>query len=294
MSAISDGSKKGFMIDAFFKKNAPFHKYWVILSTRTQEDMAYRANYVFGAIFRFLPLVTTIFIWLAVYHSRQQGGGTMSIRGMSMGDMITYYAYMYIARGFSSIPGTMSDISKDIKDGLLNRYLIRPMDYFWYQVVYRLAHKVVFWNVALFTFPPIFFLMRQFFTHLPTLWELAAFIASLVIAFSIGMIFTFAIGLLAFWFLEISTFLFVIMMIEFFLSGHLIPLNLMPTSIQPFLFVSPFSYEGYWPCMILMGKVPANELPGLLSLGALWVLAFYGISRWMWKMGLKRYSAVGG
>ncbi|HET9869097.1 MAG TPA: hypothetical protein VFR02_01190, partial [bacterium] len=58
-----------------------FHKYWVILATRTQEDMAYRANYVFGAVFRFLPLVTTIFLWWAVYQSRKQGGGPMSISG---------------------------------------------------------------------------------------------------------------------------------------------------------------------------------------------------------------------
>jgi ABC-2 type transport system permease protein len=277
-----------------FESKSAFHKYWVILSTRTQEDMAYRANYIFGAIFRFLPLVTTIFIWLAVFHSRQQGGAPLSIRGMSFQDMITYYAYMYIARGFSSIPGTMGDISKDIKDGLLNRYLIRPMDYFWYQVCYRLAHKVVFWNVALFTFPPIFFMMHRFFTHVPTLLELGCFVASLVIAFSIGMLFTFSIGLLAFWFLEISTFLFVVMMFEFFLSGHLIPLNLMPAYMQPFLNVSPFGYEGYWPCMILMGKVPADQLPRLMGIGVLWVFVFYGISRLIWKMGLKRYSAVGG
>ena len=52
-------------------KRSPFHKYWVILSTRTQEDMAYRSNYVFGAIFRFLPLVTTIFLWYAIYQTRK-------------------------------------------------------------------------------------------------------------------------------------------------------------------------------------------------------------------------------
>jgi ABC-2 type transport system permease protein len=282
-------------INAPFLQDKPsFHKYWVILSTRTQEDMVYRANYIFGAVFRFLPLVTTIFLWWAVFETRRQSGNLGSIMGMSFEDMVAYNAYMYIARGFSSIPGTMNEISKDIKDGLLNRYLIRPMSYLWYQVSYRLAHKLVFWNVALFTFPPIFLLMHRFFTHVPTLLELGAFVFSLVIAFCLGMLFTFSIGLLAFWFLELSGFLFVIMMTEFFLSGHLVPLNILPVSMQPFLLHSPFGYEGYWPCAILMGKVPAEQLPQVLGLGVLWVLVFYAISQVMWRAGLKRYSAVGG
>src|SRR5581483_2841059 len=99
---------------------------------------------------------------------------------------------------------------------------------------------------------------------------------------------------LAFWFLELSGFLFVIMMTEFFLSGHLVPLNILPVSMQPFLLHSPFGYEGYWPCAILMGKVPAEQMPQVLGLGVLWVLVFYAISQLMWKAGLKRYSAVGG
>jgi ABC-2 type transport system permease protein len=273
---------------------SPYRKYWTILMTRAQEDMSYRANYIFGALFRFLPLVTTIFLWYAIYQARQAGGSPASIAGMSFEDMVAYYALMYIARGFSSMPSASRDISVDIKDGLLNRYLVRPMSYLWYQVMYRMAHKLVFWYVALFTFPPIFFLMRHFFSHSPSLGEWGAFVISLFIAFWIGMLFCFLVGTLAFWFQEISTFLFVIMTIEFFLSGHLIPLNLLPAFLQGFLSLSPFSYEGYWPCMILLGKVPAEQLPRLLGIGFLWIGILYGLCLWMWRLGLKRYSAVGG
>jgi len=256
--------------------------------------MAYRANYVFGAIFRFLPLVTMIFLWWAIYASRKTTGASPLIGGMTYEDMVVYNALMYVARGFSSVPGTMSDISKDVKDGLLNRYLIKPINYLWYQVMYRLAHKLVFWYIALLTFPPIFFLMRSYFNHWPTLWECGAFVVSLFIAFSIGMLFCSMIGMLAFWFLEISGFLFVVMMLEFFMSGQLIPLNILPAYLHSFLFFSPFGYEGYWPCVILMGKVPENQLAQVLVIGFVWVGIFYGLSRLMWEMGLKRYSAVGG
>jgi len=269
-------------------------KYWVILSTRTQEDMAYRVNYVVGAIFRFLPLVTTLYLWMAVYKSRGETGGGTEIAGWTLGNMVSYYAFVYIARGFSSMPGMTRDICVDIKDGALNRYLVKPMSYFWYQVVYRLAHKLVFWLVALFTFPPIFWFIREAFTHRPSVLEVAAFVASLFIAFSIGICFNFLIGLLAFWFTEISTFLFVIMVMEFFLSGHLIPLNLLPAAAQPFLNYLPFAFEAYWPCTILMGKVPAGELGGLLGLGLAWAVSLFLACLVVWRLGVKRYSAVGG
>ena len=276
------------------QSKSTFHKYWVILTTRTQEDMVYRANYIFGAVFRFLPLVTMIFLWLAVYTGRKAAGLPPCIRGMSYQDMVVYNALMFIARGFSSMPGTMIEVSKDIKDGLLNRYLIKPLNYFGYQVMYRLAHKLVFWYIALFTFPPIFYLMRHYFSHMPTPWEWLAFVVSLIIAFFIGIQFCLMIGILGFWFLEISTFLFVVTMLEFFMSGQLIPLNILPQSLQLFLSFSPFGYEGYWPCMILMGKVPQTELFGLLDVGLLWIAIFYLISQILWKAGLRRYSAVGG
>lgn len=285
------------MPNATAASKSPLHKYWVILSTRTQEDMAYRFNYVFGAVFRFLPLVTMIFLWYAVYAGRKAAGLPPSFRGMSYEDMVVYNALMYIARGFSSFPGTMNDVSKDIKDGLLNRYLIKPINYYGYQVMYRLAHKLVFWYIAFLTFPFVFFLMDKsghYFTHWPTVWEWLSFVVSIFLAFCIGIQFCLMVGTIAFWFLEISGLLFVVMMTEFFVSGQLIPLNILPPALYQVLSVLPFSYEGYWPCAILMGKVPQEQLLQVLGLGFLWIAVFYGATQLMWKMGLKRYSAVGG
>ena len=280
------------MIESILK-GTPAWKYWVILSTRTQEDMAYRFNYVFGVVFRFLPLVTTVYLWYAVFHS-PGFNGSERMGGMTFPDMVSYYAIMFVARGFSSIPGMTRDISVDIKDGLLNRYLIKPISYFWYQTMYRLAHKLVFWFVALFTFPAVFFLMRNYFEHQPTLLDWGAFVVSLVIAFWTGVLFNFMVGTLAFWFLEISTFLFVIMVIEFFLSGHLLPLNLFPPAILNVVQYLPFGYEGYWPCMILIGKVPPDQMGKVLGIGILWVAVFFAMGKFMWSRGVKRYSAVGG
>jgi ABC-2 type transport system permease protein len=269
-----------------------WRKYWVILVNRTQEDMAYRVNYVVGAFFRFLPLVTSIYLWQAVFAGGPGRNG--KIAGMTYGDTIAYYFLVFISRGFSSMPGMTQDISLDIKDGLLNRYLVQPLDYFWYQASYRLAHKTVFWVVALVTFPPVFWLIRDCFTHTPTALEWAAFAFSLILSFAIGLCFSFLVGCLGFWFLEISTFLFVIMTVEFFLSGHLVPLNFLPGWMYTVASFLPFAYEAYWPCAILLGKVPPGSMGSVLGWGCVWALVFFWMCRVLWRAGLRRYAAVGG
>jgi ABC-2 type transport system permease protein len=266
-----------------------FNKYWIILLTRIKEDLTYRTNYVAGALLRFLPMITTIFLWRAVY-----GNGDTLHGGMDFRDVVAYYLLVYVSRGFSSMPNMTREISVDIKDGQLNKYLVKPLGYFGYQIVYRLAHKVVFWGVACLTFPPVFWLLRSYFTHSPSLLEWVAFAVLLAVAFLIGVLFSFLIGMLAFWFLEISTFLFVIMTIEYFLSGHLIPLHFLPGGWGIVVQYLPFGYEAYWPCMVILGKVPSGELTTVVGIGFVWVGVLYGLCRFLWARGMKRYSAVGG
>jgi ABC-2 type transport system permease protein len=237
-------------------------------------------------------MVTTVFLWYAIYHSGPKTGGTKA--GMTFEEVVAYYLLVYISRGFSSMPGMSQEISREIKDGHLNRYLVKPMQYFWYQVMFRMAHKVVFWLVALVTFPAVFYLMRDFFIHVPTALEWAASILLLVMGFCVGVLFSFLIGILAFWFLEISTFLFIVMGIELFASGQLIPLNFLPEAVQRLTFYLPFAYEAYWPCAVVLGKVPAGEIPAVLGGGLLWILILYGSCQAVWGLGLRRYSAVGG
>ncbi len=267
-------------------------KYWAILTTRTQEDMAYRANYFIGALFRFLPLVTSIVLWYAVFKS--MGGTHPKIEGMSYQNLIAYTALVYISRGVSSMPGMTRDICNDIKDGNLNRYIVRPINYSGYQIVYRLAHKLVFWLIAAVTFPVIFFLLRHDFTHQIQPEEWVAFIIALIIGFWIGMLFSLTIGLLAFWFLEISTFLYVISTIEYFLSGNLIPLNLFGPKMFEIVGKLPFSYEAFWPVLILLGKVAQHQLVSILLWGIGWVFFFLIVINILWFLGIRRYSAVGG
>lgn len=279
---------------AWSVRTPSWKKYWLVLATRAQEDMVYRANYLLGALFRFLPLVTTVYLWDAVFRSLSEQGKEPSIAGYGYGDTVAYYLLVYVARGFSSMPGMSRDICNDIRDGALNRYLVRPVSYFGYQLAYYLAHKLVFWAVALVAFPPVFWLLRDHFSGVPDAAGWAAFLYSLLLAFAIGILFSFLVGLLAFWFLEISTFLYVILTVEYFLSGHLIPLTFLPEALQGWILYLPFAYEVYWPVALFLSRVPEGEAGFMLAVGTAWVAVLFAACRWVWARGIRRYGAVGG
>jgi len=66
------------------------------------------------------------------------------------------------------------------------------------------------------------------FSGWPDAVTLLAFFASLVMCFLLGFFLESALGMIGFWFLEVSSLLFVYMLFSFFFSGHMFPLDMLP------------------------------------------------------------------
>ena len=104
----------------------------------------------------------------------------------------------------------------------------------------------------------------------------------------------YAVAMLAFWILEISTVVFIIFSFEYFLSGHLFPLDLLPHWLTGVLVWLPFTYELYFPVAIFQEKVTGEPLVRGLCIQAGWVAVAWAVGKVMWTRGLKRFQAVGG
>jgi ABC-2 type transport system permease protein len=101
-------------------------------------------------------------------------------------------------------------------------------------------------------------------------------------------------AMLAFWLLEISTFIFILFAFEYIASGHLFPVDLFSPPLFHALLFTPFPYQMYFPVALYMGKISGSDLwTGLLA-QFLWVLLAYWFARFMWRRGVKKYSAFGG
>ena len=267
-------------------------KYLKILRIALVERLAYRADFFLTTFFRFLPLITTFLLWESIY----RGSSEDEIAGFSRDKMIAYLLLVQISRMFSSMPGLATGIARDIRDGNLKKYLLQPIDMLWYLLSYRGAHKIAYIATTALPYAVLFYLFRHVFTDLPGPWTLLAYLVSLLLAFLIGFFFESCIGIAGFWFMEVTSLMYIINIFTYFVSGQMFPLELLQGI--PFLMetleVLPFQYMAYFPAMVFLEKKQGAEL--LLGLGVelCWAIALMLLSRWLYRLGLRHYSAFGG
>src|SRR4051812_36938778 len=93
---------------------AEFRKYFNIFRASLVERMAYRLDFILSTFLRFLPVMTTILLWQALYGDRES-----DIKGYTLSNMVAYLLLVHISRMFSSMPGLAQGIARDIRDGNL-------------------------------------------------------------------------------------------------------------------------------------------------------------------------------
>jgi ABC-2 type transport system permease protein len=265
-------------------------KYWAIFRVSLSERMTYRGDFVLGTLLRFLPMVTTILLWQAIYAGSRQ----KELAGFGYNEMIAYLLLTNISRMFSSMPGLAGGIAREIREGTMKRYLIQPIDMIGYLLVYRMAHKVTYIIMSFLPYALLFFLCRGFFDGFPDALTLAAFALSLVLSFLVGFFFEVSVGMVGFWFLEVTSLLYIVMTLNFFISGHMLPLDLLPQPWSGLLKVLPFQYMAYFPAVVFLGKIKGMTLILFLLGEVFWAVFFMVLARALYRLGLKRYSAFGG
>jgi ABC-2 type transport system permease protein len=250
---------------------------------------------------RFLPTVTQIFFWWAIFETIRG-----SIANYSYHNIIAYYLLVTISRAFSSMPGLTSGIANQIRNGEVKKFLIQPVDMIGCLLMQRIAHKLVYYLIAALPFALVFWLCGNFFVDgWPSVDVLGVFLASLIFAFLLGFFLETCIGLVGFWFLEVTSLMFIYMLFNFFLSGHMFPLELLPDSLSLYsggpainlraiVDALPFKYLAYFPAAIFLGKIRGPEMYTGLAVEIGWVFLFIGLSRLLWRRGVKRYSGFGG
>jgi len=157
-----------------------------------------------------------------------------------------------------------------------------------------LAHKLVYYAVATLPFAFVFYLCRGFFDGWPDAITLLAFAASLIMAFLLGFFLEATLGMIGFWFLEVSSLLFVYMLFNFFFSGHMFPLTILEGPWRTFVLHQPLQYLAYFPAAIFLQKVQGQELVEGLFTQLLWTVGFMFAAHLALRRGLRRYSAYGG
>jgi ABC-2 type transport system permease protein len=272
--------------------------WWTMLVICLEERLAYRGDFILGTAMRFLPIVTQVFLWTAVFAATTRS----DIAGYSRTDIVAYYLLTMVTRAFSSMPGLAGGIARSVRDGSIKKYLVQPVDYVSFLLAARIAHKLVYYAVALIPFGVVFVICRGYFPPVPDAATIAVFTLSLVLSFLLGFFMEATLGMLGFWFLEVSSIIFAYMLVQYLLSGHMFPLDMLagvPTglvgvSVADVVRWLPFEYTAYFPAAVWLGKIRGAELARSLAIEAAWVVVMAVACRVAWWRGTRRYSAFGG
>ncbi len=282
-------------------RTSSFLTWWTFFKISINERLVYRGDFMLGTLMRFLPTLTQIFLWWAIYDvvsdntADAAGGPDGQIAGYRYGDMVAYYLLVIISRAFSSMPGLTRGIADQIRSGEVKKFLIQPVDMLGCLLTQRVAHKLVYYLIATLPFALVFWICRSYFVDgWPPAEVMAVFVVSLLVSFLLGFFLEACIGLIGFWFLEVTSLGFIYMLLNFLLSGHMFPLELLPGSIGSFVNFLPFKYLAYFPAAVFLGKIRGTEMYVGLAVEIAWVLFFLVLARVFWNRGVKRYSGFGG
>ncbi|MDZ4814743.1 MAG: ABC-2 family transporter protein [Verrucomicrobiota bacterium] len=265
-------------------------KYVKIFQLGLQDTFVYRWNFFIRLFFAAIPLLGLVFYWRAIFDS----GQTTTIGGYSYHGMVFYFLLTLFFEAMLSPVEDDWRIAADIREGTLNALLLRPINYRAYRFTLFLSYRVVYAIVALFPILIVAFFFREYI-DLSRSWETYALTVLAAIGAGIlGFMITYTVALFAFWILEVSTLVFIVFSLEYFFSGHMFPLDIMPEWIYRIVQWTPFPYELFFVIAVYNNKMNGTELLKGFCIQLLWIVFFYLFSKWLWNRGIKKYTAVGG
>lgn len=257
-----------------------------IIKAFWQRALTYRFSVFAYRVGEVAETLVLVLMWSAIYSDQK------NIGGMTLQEMITYILvgnlFNAMVRNFLS-----NIIARDIKEGRLSMFLIKPMSYFSYilsQEIGRISLSTImsvltsalvivfFKNIFIWNFDIIYFLIIALM---------------IILAFITELLLYYLIGLIAFWTDEVDGIYATIDRIKKFFSGGYFPINILPLIFAQVSFFLPFVYSFYIPAQLYLKRLdPLTGMKGLL-IQAMWIGILYVITKIVWNRGLKRYEGVG-
>ena len=263
-------------------------RYWHVFLIGFQNALVYRWNFLLRCCFSLVPLMGTIFFWGAIYEGKGEVGG------YSYAGMISYFVALLVLDALTSPTEDDFQIAADIREGMINQVLLKPVNYGSYRLALFFSGRMVY---AVSTLIPVTVAVLWLRNDLNWPKEIEIWLLTFLAIAGSGLLqfsISFCTGLLAFWLLDVGGVIFILFGLEYVAGGHVFPLNLLPDFLYHIALWLPFAYEYYFPVAVFGGQLSTTELwHGFLFQWG-WLIFVSVIGWWVWRQGLKKYTAVGG
>jgi ABC-2 type transport system permease protein len=123
---------------------------------------------------------------------------------------------------------------------------------------------------------------------------LALSLPALLLAGTLRFLFTYTLSLAAFWTQQAGGAVSLGWTLVFLLGGGAAPPQLMPGPLHTLVEALPFRAMLGFPAEVGTGWLSSGAVLAGFGLQALWVLLFLSLAAWVWRRGVRSYTAVGG
>lgn len=268
---------------------AAIQKYRHVFAVGLQGNLVYRWNFAVRGLFSLFHLAVVFILWSAAF------AGQSEIGGFDLRQTLTYFVTMLPLQFMIGAFNEDYQISEEIRNGLINQFLLKPINYFVYRFSIFVSARLV---SGCLVFIPLLVALPVIHDKLVLppdwTWRIALGLPAMALSALIQFTIAYCFGLLTFWFLEIQSFIILSMAIEVMLGGQMFPLDLMPRWLFEISHYLPYYYMMYFPAAIFTGRVARPEVLANLPLQAAWAVILLCTAQLLWQRGLRKHTAVGG
>ena len=264
-------------------------KYRYVAAIGLQNTFVYRWNFLLRVLFGCIPLMGTFYLWRAIFLDPSARVGGYAFEGM-----ISYFLGLILLDSLTSPTEDDFQIAAEIRGGLINQFLLKPVDYLAYRFSLFWSYRLIYTTTTILPVCVILLVMNRYLVWPAsfTVW-IWAMLATLLSA-TLQFLMAYCSALMAFWVLDVSAPIFIIFSIEHLVGGHMFPLDLFPPALYRWIMLTPFPYEYWFPLSVFLERVPQDQLASGFVIQIFWCLFFWGLARWIWSRGIRHYTAVGG
>jgi ABC-2 type transport system permease protein len=260
--------------------------YVTMLRVAILNSIQYRVANYFYMIGMIAEPVIYLVVWSTI--ARENGG---QVGGLAPGQLAAYYIVWTLVRQMN-IVFTVYGWDERIRQGELSAMLLQPLF-----PIHRDLAALGGWKLVMIVlWLPIAAVLTLLFSPELSIRpiDVAVFAVAIWGAYLVRTMVYWIVGMASFWTTRAAPIFQLVFTAELLLSGRLVPLSLMPDWAQRLADLLPFKWTFGYPIEALIGRLPEGELLGGLAMQILWiVIGAIGV-RIVWRVAIRRYSAVNG
>lgn len=263
-------------------------KYLTVFQLSFQNEFTYRLNFILWRVRNVIRILMVYFLWKTVFLQN-----TIAFE-FTREQMMTYVFLVLIVTTFVMAAPSNDNVGGEISNGDLSNFLVKPINYLTYWLTRDWASKLLNTMFSVFEIALLWIWLRPTLYWPHSFFNLIMTGILLVLAAAIYFVLTKIAIAITFWTPENTWgLMFLILVFVEVLSGTLFPLSILSKTTFNLLQLTPFPYLVYFPVSVWLGRLDAPTVWLVVSRSFIYFIFLSLVLNWLWKKGLKEYSAVG-